>query len=44
MVTRSVSEGPSMDSRETVNCGERGVPRSRFGLPKTHSLSAHPTV
>ena len=44
MVTRSVSEGPSVNSGEVVNCGEivncreRGVPRSRFGFPKTHSL------
>ena len=43
MVTRCVSEGPSVDSGEIVTCEERGVPRSRFGLPKTHSLTAHPT-
>jgi hypothetical protein len=43
MVTRSVNEGPSVVSGEIVTCGERGVPRSRFGFPKTHSHSAHPT-
>jgi hypothetical protein len=38
MVTRSVSEGPSVDSAEIVTCGEREVPRLRFGLPKNHAL------
>jgi hypothetical protein len=37
MEARSVSEGPSVDSGEIVICEERGVPRSRFGFPKTHS-------
>jgi hypothetical protein len=30
METRSVSEGPSVESGETVTVGESGVPRSRF--------------
>ena len=33
-----MSEGPGVDSGEIVICGERVVPRSRFGFPRTHSL------
>jgi hypothetical protein len=40
METRSVSEGPRVDSGENVTCGECEVPRSRFGFPKTHILVA----
>jgi hypothetical protein len=42
MVTRSVSEGPSVDSRDIVLCGEPGGPRSRLGLPKTRSVQVDP--
>ncbi len=38
--TRSVSEGPRVDSGGIVTCGESGVPRSRFGFPENRSRSA----
>jgi hypothetical protein len=38
METRSVSEGPRVNCMEIATCGERGVPRSRVGFPRTHRL------